>query len=61
MNKFCLLVKYENGESATLTEKPDLNEALEELVVALKSKQVFKSDVIPRIIEAKLVRITEWQ
>lgn len=59
MNKFCLIIKYENGETAVMTEKPDLYEALTEVVATLKKKQTYKCDVAPRILEAKLVRIAE--
>lgn len=60
MNKFCLIVKYETGECAYITEKPDLLEALREYQMKLElahSDQCFKCYALPEIKEAKLVKI----
>ena len=61
MNKFCLILTYESGECAYLTEKPDLYEALKEYEDKRTSIWVesdFKAP-LPRILSAKLVRIFE--
>ena len=59
-NKFCLLLKYETGECAYITEKPDLVDALNEYKMKLEeahADQCFKCYTLPEIKEAKIVRI----
>ena len=59
-NKFCLLVKYETGECAFVTEKPDLRDALDEYINSLEQEQgeqCFKCYSLPEIKEVKLVKV----
>ena len=60
VNKFCLIVKYETGECAYITDKPDLLEALREYTTKLElahTDQCFKCYSLPEIKEARLVKV----
>ena len=60
MTKFCLLVKYETGECGYITNTPDIQEALNEFIDKLKADragQNFKCYSLPKIIEARLVKL----